>query len=285
MAKKGTEITVGKEGFSFKTDGEASERLANAALDFLSPVTEGAGFLGTKLRGYRMEAALKATIRAKQICEENNLPINPVPPKFLLQWVEGASIENPEDETLINLWSNLLASESSNPSTGNLTFIRIIKELTREEAKCLVELANLNGDYPEALEDANDYAENFMSSKTDQDKFLVKKISPDTIYSEMLETYDIPGLCLHNLSVSKGRYKEYPYDAVAETEYKQQITSKYRTISFDILEGLNLIKSKSFEIGVPKSKLVVWGQFYYFTPLGAAFYCSCISNSKRKSTY
>lgn len=132
MSKDSTEISVNKDGFGFKTDGEASERLANAALDFLSPITEGAGFLGTKLRGYRMEAALKATIRAKQICEENKLSINPVPPKFLLQWVEGASMENIEnDNNLSDLWAGLLASTSSGDLKNNILFVDALKKLDR----------------------------------------------------------------------------------------------------------------------------------------------------------
>jgi len=130
MPSKGTEISLGKDGFSFKTDGEASERLANAALDFLSPISEGAGFLGTKLRGYRMEAALKATVRAKQICEERGLPINPVPPKFLLQWVEGASMEDVDRaDNLTEMWANLLVSKSTNELENSQIFIGLIQKL------------------------------------------------------------------------------------------------------------------------------------------------------------
>lgn len=133
MSEKGTEISIGKGGFSFKTDGEASERLANAALDFLSPLTEGAGFLGTKLRGYRMEAALNATLKAKQICEENNLKIKPVQPKFLLQWIEGASLEDIEsEENLSEIWAELLVSASQKNTNNHLIYIDILKKLSSE---------------------------------------------------------------------------------------------------------------------------------------------------------
>jgi len=128
--KDSTEISVSKDGFGFKTDGDAASRLAHAALDFLSPITEGTGFLGTKLRGYRMEAALKATLRAKEICEENNLPINPVPPKFLLQWIEGASMEDVEEvESLTEMWANLLVSESTTQLENSQIFIGLVKQL------------------------------------------------------------------------------------------------------------------------------------------------------------
>ncbi len=138
MADKGTEISLGKDGFSFKTDGEASQRLANAALDFLSPITEGAGFLGTKLRGYRMEAALEATIRAKAICKENNLSINPVPPKFLLQWVEGASMEDIEGEdNLVELWARVLCAEVTTGDPNALIFVDILRKIHKEHAEYL----------------------------------------------------------------------------------------------------------------------------------------------------
>lgn len=133
MGDKGTEISIGKDGFSFKTDGEASQRLANAALDFLSPITEGAGFLGTKLRGYRMEAALKSTVRAKEICDNNGININPVPPKFLLQWVEGASMEDIDDpQNLSELWAQLLASAAKETSANHTIFVDILKKLSRD---------------------------------------------------------------------------------------------------------------------------------------------------------
>lgn len=138
MSEKGTEISVTKDGFSFRTDGEASQRLANVALDFLSPITEGAGFLGTKLRGYRMESALKATIKAKEICEKNNLSINPVSPKFFLQWVEGASMEDVEDEkNLSNLWAQLLVSTSQNKSPNSAMYVDVLKRFSHEHVKFL----------------------------------------------------------------------------------------------------------------------------------------------------
>jgi len=141
MSNKGTEISISKDGFGFKTDGEASERLANAVLDFLSPISEGAGFIGTKLRGYRMEAALKATVRAKEICEANNLPINPVPPKFLLQWIEGASLEDiNDDDNLIDAWSNLLVSNSSSLNKNSILFCDLLKKIDSSHAKYLFEL-------------------------------------------------------------------------------------------------------------------------------------------------
>ena len=140
MAGKGTKISIGKDGFSFETDSEASERLANAALDFLSPISEGAGFLGTKLRGYRMEAALKAMLRAKQICDENDLKIKPIPPKFLLQWVEGASLEDVENESsLTELWAKILVSVSQNTAQNHLTMISILKKMNGDDARvCLL---------------------------------------------------------------------------------------------------------------------------------------------------
>jgi len=145
MTKKGTEISIGKDGFSFKTDGEASERLANAALDFLSPITEGAGFLGTKLRGYRMETALMAILRAKKICEENDLSINPVPPKFLLQWVEGSSMEDIDrDDNLSELWARLLANAGADSKnlTGLLFATNTLKLIDSDAARLFSKLCN-----------------------------------------------------------------------------------------------------------------------------------------------
>ncbi|WP_427452723.1 Abi-alpha family protein [Litorimonas sp. WD9-15] len=149
MTNNATEISIGKEGFSFKTDSEAGARLANAALDFLSPITEGAGFLGTKLRGFRMEAALNALLKAKKICDENSLSINPIPPKFLLQWVEGASLEADIEDNLSELWAKLLVDASQNNPSQNLIFIDILKKLSRSHVEYLQYLSG-SGVYDDA---------------------------------------------------------------------------------------------------------------------------------------
>lgn len=141
--KDSAEITLSTDGFGFKTDGEASQRLAHAALDFLSPLTDGAGFLGTKLRGYRMAAALKATVRAKQICDDNNLNINPVDPKFMLQWIEGASMEDANDgEDLSELWANLLVSAATMHNDNEIFFVDFIKKMQRRHVELLAKISD-----------------------------------------------------------------------------------------------------------------------------------------------
>jgi hypothetical protein len=60
-----------------------------------------------------------------------------VAPKFLSQFFESASLE--EDETLQDMWANLLLNKSLNPKT-NGHYITILKDLEPLEAKLLDEL-------------------------------------------------------------------------------------------------------------------------------------------------
>ena len=143
MSQNGTEISVNKDGFSIKTDGDASDRLANAALDFLSPITETTGLLGTLVRGVRVNAALKATLRAKKICEENGVDIKAVSPKLFMPWLEGASLEDINDDySLTEQWAYLLANAAANERKILILFAGFLKSIGHQEVKLLKALYN-----------------------------------------------------------------------------------------------------------------------------------------------
>ena len=136
--KTTTEISIGKDSVSLKTDGSAADRLAHAALDFLSPATEVFGYLGTVVRGRRIEAGLKATLRAKKICDDNGIEIQTVSSKLFLPWLEGASLENPNDEnSLTEMWAYLLANAAVKEQKILLLFSECLRKIGHQEVVLL----------------------------------------------------------------------------------------------------------------------------------------------------
>jgi hypothetical protein len=87
-------------------------------LTLLSPLVEFAGRKGEEQRHKRRlqrlqyqleEAALKEIIfRARQRLSRDVAVIKPVPMKFIVPFLEQASLEDP-DSILVDLWANLLA--------------------------------------------------------------------------------------------------------------------------------------------------------------------------------
>ena len=284
MAKKGTEISIGKDGFSFKTDGEASERLANAALDFLSPITEGAGFLGTKLRGYRMEAALEAILRAKKICEENNLAINPVPPKSLLQWVEGASMEDVESESsLSDLWASLLVSEANQSEPNTLIYIDILKKLNRTHVQFLHNL--LGKKFPYGVGNPSiqfgvrniDYllSEPFRVGPT----VTFSKFPEIEMKKQIDEANSTPGvelLVVSNGGITDGTlYSDFSFEWIREED--ADCEGDRPDLIFNSLAALNLIENPSGEVEILSGMFLNYVA-YILTPLGWDFLRACSKN-------
>ena len=138
-----TKISVKSDGVELSVDGPASQRLAHALMDFISPVTEGFGLLGTWARGARVEAALRATARAKQICLEHDIEISPISPKLILPLIEGASLEDPNDEnSLTEMWAHLLANAAVKEEKIQLHFSKILESIGHEEVCFLNAISN-----------------------------------------------------------------------------------------------------------------------------------------------
>ena len=282
MADKGTEISLGKDGFSFKTDGEASQRLANAALDFLSPITEGAGLLGTKLRGYRMEAALQSTVRAKKICEENCLAINPVPPKFLLQWVEGASLEDTSDvQNLSEMWAQLLANAATvlNKDPNLSIYVGILKKLNAPHLNFFSSLCydDSNSDlFKEAPSECNENRfKQYITKKYQELGFFETELNLEERLAELVDHismfFDHPGV---QISFGDVTYKNA--NTYLSNKFNGQINhGLYPEYILDALSSLGLVRTVYLQDYLWTSTLKVTVFFVRMSEFGVNFYSAC----------
>jgi hypothetical protein len=131
------ELSVQKDGLSVGTKGGAATRLANVVADLASPFSEGFGALGDVIHYYRQDMAIRSLKRAKELAILAEINVKPVPPKFLVDWVEKASLEMPEDNDLTNMWAALLLTAGETKSSTVYHFKRILSELTARHVQFL----------------------------------------------------------------------------------------------------------------------------------------------------
>jgi hypothetical protein len=135
-------------GISLKSSGEAAGRLTNALTDLISPLTESAGYFGDRIRLYRIGAVITALQTAHAIAKERGSALRPVPPKFLVQWLENASLEGETSANLSELWAKLLVSASDGYKSSHISCIDLLKKIGPDEAKLLQYFAHdTNPDY------------------------------------------------------------------------------------------------------------------------------------------
>jgi hypothetical protein len=77
--------------------------------------------------------------------EIESQPINPLPNKFLVPFLEKASLEE-LDSIILDRWADLLACCSANPALAHPRFVQILSELNAEEAQLLRRIALNNID-------------------------------------------------------------------------------------------------------------------------------------------
>ena len=119
--------------------GEGADQISKALADLISPITEGAGYFGDKVRVYRQIAAIKALKQVHKLAQEHGLELKPVPPKILIPWLEKASLEE-TDSPLIEWWANLLVSAADPKFETKPYFSDLVSKITPDEANLLERL-------------------------------------------------------------------------------------------------------------------------------------------------
>lgn len=127
-------------GLKAELKGEIpTEKVGNAVdaiLDALSPFTQGMGLIGDHIRFHREKVIIKIGELTIEKAQAENLNLKPVPPKFMVPFIEKASCEDLESE-LINAWANLLKEASTNYSAQLLPYLNVLSQLGPNEANYL----------------------------------------------------------------------------------------------------------------------------------------------------
>lgn len=111
-----------------------------AWLTIISPITHWAGLKGDELRYKRELLRLQQEETLLKIAKKydkrrnKEKPTKQVPPKFLVPFLERASLEQP-DSDLVDLWSNLLVSAAEEYNPHYVHFTSIISQLSSVQAR------------------------------------------------------------------------------------------------------------------------------------------------------
>ena len=113
----------------------------SAWLDLISPLTEWAGLKGDRLRFQRTQLRLQredvlAEIarRATEKLGQGDTVSGPIPNKFVVPFLEQASLESP-NSPLIDMWASLLASAAKDFSSYHIHFVSIISRLSPKQGQ------------------------------------------------------------------------------------------------------------------------------------------------------
>lgn len=116
---------------------------SNAWLDLISPVTEWAGLKGDQLRHKREllriqqdETLIRVGKAMRKRLDATKEPIEPIPAKALVPFLEQASLEDP-DSILIEAWANLGVSAAVNYDIEVVRFSKILSEIGPREKSIL----------------------------------------------------------------------------------------------------------------------------------------------------
>lgn len=269
--------------FDIKIEG--TSELSKALVDILSPISELLGSLGDKVRVYREASLLRSLNRAKSIADDSGIQLAEPSLKFLVPYLEDCSLEDPTDDTLIDMWARLLVDASTNPKSEHNLFIRILREMTGKEARLLHYIASpethkhcRTSRHPDDVE--SDWKATYVSiALRDTINHLggLEKIASDYKFDEIYESYlireETAGCIVYFLDIAEGTPGHYPYSPVF-TSPRGAIDDDYDPSSVAILKGLNLIGDfQSPEIWFGKYCFLVYT--YYLTGLGASFARSC----------
>lgn len=258
---------------------------AGAWLTLISPITEWAGLKGDRLRHKREllrvqqeETLYQIAQRARYRIETENLQTKPVPTKFLVPFLEKASLEQPDD-ILVELWANLLVSAGTDYNPHYIHFANIISQLSAQQALLFQQLIGHDGAY--SVELAMDslqieFVQNGFMQEYLQEEWKRKPPSGKrlTTWKALQHLFKF----LNPIAVEIVHVELFESNNRKNGEGAPPPTSKYEDefqIDYEILAAVGLIRyvdTGEFRLdGMWSGKVM----FYHLTPLGLRFASAC----------
>ncbi len=121
--------------------GESSGRLLDALTDIFRPFSESRGLKADQIRLQREEVLIEIARRARERLNIEGLQPKQVSTKFLIPFMEKASIEE-NDSELIDTWAKLLTTASQDYESSLVRYVSVLAELSSREVKFLHRIIN-----------------------------------------------------------------------------------------------------------------------------------------------
>jgi Abortive infection alpha len=199
---------------------------------------------------------------------------NPIPTKFVVAFLEKASLENPDDP-LVELWSELLESAASEYGSHHLHFVSIINQMDAREADLFRKLIGTDdaNNAELGLDQIRGRLSGFDAVNSLLSEFrAMERWTADDIEEKIIERLNRCGVEPVHAAFDQGNISEDP-----EAYYEVQLTSNYEDkfeVDYDILESIGLIKR--IDTGwLEIHDFAVTLSYYHLTVLGFEFARAC----------
>jgi hypothetical protein len=132
-------VEASATSIAIEVKGRGASRAADALLDIISPFTNALGLLGDQFSNARRAAAIRAAAKAAKQLKDEGISSARIPPKILLPWLDGASLETDEAEgdSLTDAWAGLFVRAAKSSDAVTISYIETLKKLGKEEAELL----------------------------------------------------------------------------------------------------------------------------------------------------
>ena len=258
-------------------------RAKNSAwLTLLSPFTHWAGLIGDRLAHKRellrihQEEALNAVMRhAAPKLASLKLPVKPIPIKFLVPFLENASLEKP-DSRLVEMWANLLVSSAENYSESNVYYVRLLSQMSSVQARLFETMIGPKGPKNAMinLEVIYFVGQDFFSeSEHIKEAFQNAKKPPVTLrqaWRILVKNLNIQGVVIEHIDLGAEVGEDYTSGTPSYSTYIDKHQNDY-----SILRGLGLIEYRDTGYFVVLGRWKVKVMVHYVSALGLAFAEAC----------
>ena len=252
---------------NFEIKDETVRTVVDAALDVLSGPTELFGWLGDAVRVHRARSALRCFQRTKEIASKAGLDLVAPPVKFIAQYVEYASLEDDQDDNLIEWWARVLVDAGSNYQEKHVFFANVLRQVSALELEILETIVrNGRRSYKIALASEAEFVHDFQFN--DDDLTLHSEVDDEKAQAaihSIVSVFEIPGVLALDVFVDdpeSNQWQEWHPDY-----------NDHELASWQILQSLQLVRIdyKKFQKGDVHYRVRV----AMLTQLGAEFYFSC----------
>jgi hypothetical protein len=258
---------------------EASGRTLDAITDLLRPISEGLGFLGDKIQLQRQKTLLEIAKRSKERLEVLQKPIRPIPMKFFLPLLEKASLEDMHDDTLINMWANLIATAATDEVQMLGQYANVLSNVVPKQVSILEKMFALNeenGAFDAGHLIDNYYYLNQTGLPGTLDQYAQIK-NAEKFSEAVVGELNIKGVAIDTINIF---YAEENRDGDFSVSSPDNIYTDRDFLDFENLVRLGLIdrtEIKKHRIGIFDIDV----HYYVTTPVGIDLYACC--NPKKLS--
>lgn len=251
---------------------ESSGRALDALTDLIRPVTESFGLVGDKIALHRQKVLHEIAKRTKKRLEMLNKDAKPIPPKFLVPLLEKASLEDVNDEKMIDMWSNLLATSATENVELLGQYTTILAEITSSQVRLMERILRLNEG---ETQKAGIFIDNFYYLNQSGLPASIAKFSHlDSIESfadSLAGEFDINGVALDCINIF---FQDESRGAGMSVTSPDGVYSDAQFYDFENLTRLGLLAKcevKQYKVGL----FDVDAHYYAVTPVGIDLYACC----------